>query len=545
MVENTARRLANTNLSLFHADLLHHASFCREKNQFFFGREELLESVHQRVELQRRNVSTPLAIVADSGCGKTSFMARLARELHQWYPSSAVIIRFLGTSGPSSNVEAVLRSLCTQLKILYGKDDEENDENDISLSFSSLVQMFHERLKSVGKKRFVQLKKKTSVPKPLFILLDAIDQLEEATRSSFFHFETWLQRYLPRDVHIFVSFIPLIDRLNLRESFLQLVRNDETTLFTVPRLRPTDCEEIIRSSLKLHHRQLNPEQYSYLLTTVENNPKPLYLKLLIDITRTWKSLENAQLKVELDLPNTIEETVEQLFARLENRHGKEFVQHALAFLVYGLNGISENELEDCLSINDVVLNEIYAHHDPPIPNAVHVPSLLCQSLLYSIKEYLTRKQIHDKHVLSFYHRKFFEATRKRYAHLQNQCHEDLIEIYSNEGAAFQRTIVLKKRQNRRIENADRLISSQLTTGLNKRKLIALPHHCLELGTKQRRAAEEKLFVQLEFSRLSIPEFRSGTLSRFASTLFTSETELDRFETSLSRRLGDGQRRVDE
>ncbi|CAF0739662.1 unnamed protein product [Rotaria sp. Silwood1] len=482
LIENTCRTMSNKTLSPFHEELLHHAIFSREKTKFFFGREELLANVHSRIELNRRNISTPIAFVAESGSGKTSFMARLAQELRVWYPTSVIFIRFLGTSAPSTNIESVIRSLCTQLKILYGNDDDnddDDDDDDSSLTFSSLVRIFHERLKAISKRRLKNLIKR-SRPKPLFILLDAIDQLEDTSKYSF-QFDSWLLRYLPRDVHIFLSFIPTIERFNLKDLFLQFIRNDDSTLFTIPRLRPNDCEDIIRNSLQSYNRQLTSEQYIYLLATVEQNPKPLYLKLLIDIARRWTCYQKQSLQITLSLPETIEDAVEQLFARLENRHGKEFVQYSLAYLVYGLNGISENELEDCLSINDIVLNEIYSHHDPPIPNAIHVPSLLCQSFLYSIKEYISHKHIHNKHILSFYHRKFSESTRKRYKHLREQCHEHLIEIYCNDQTSYKRTIILKKRNNKILNDADRLINTQITNILNKRKLISLPYHCLEFG----------------------------------------------------------------
>ena len=495
LIESACNRMSNKALSTFHEELLHHAIFCQEKTKFFFGREELLANVHAHIELDRQNTSMPIAFIAESGCGKTSFMARLAKELRLWYPSSAVIIRFLGTSGLSTNIELVIRSLCKQLKYLYGIDSETKD--DKSSTFSSLVRTFYDRLKSVSKKSFKMLVKKKNRPRPLFILLDAIDQLEDISKHSF-EFDTWLLRYLPRDVHIFISFIPTTEHVNLKDLFLQFMRNDDSTLFTVPRLCPVDCQNIIRNSLQSCNRKLTSEQHTYLLTTTENNPKPLYLKLLIDIARRWTCFTDSSLQMPLSLPETIDSAIEQLFVRLENRHGKEFVQYSLAYLVYGLNGISESELEDCLSINDIVLNEIYYHHDPPIPNAVHVPSLLCQSFLYSIKEYLSHKRIDDKHILSFYHRKFAEATRKRYKHLREQCHEHLIEIYCHDQSSYKRTILLTKRNNKLINDADRLINTQMTNTLNKRKLIALPYHCLEFGTEKDHLLRSICLFNLKF-----------------------------------------------
>ncbi|CAF4421590.1 unnamed protein product, partial [Adineta steineri] len=49
MIEKTCRKMSSTTLSSFHEDLLHHGLFCQEKNNFFFGREELLANVYSRI----------------------------------------------------------------------------------------------------------------------------------------------------------------------------------------------------------------------------------------------------------------------------------------------------------------------------------------------------------------------------------------------------------------------------------------------------------------------------------------------------------------
>ncbi|CAF1388492.1 unnamed protein product, partial [Didymodactylos carnosus] len=486
ILEHVKKTCANsTTIHPFYEELTHHAVFCIEKTTIFFGREELMHNIKHYIENVDSSRKTVLAVVADSGGGKTSLMAKLARKIHDWYPSGAVIIRFLGTSAESTTIDSVLRSLCIQLTLIYNESELSDDEVQ---TFSSLVTTFHNLLKTISKK-------KRSCPKPLFILLDAIDQLENTL--NVFLFESWLPRLLPKDIFIIISFIPSQSQFNLQKTFLNHIKqNEDTVLFELPKLKTNDCKSIIETYLKHWNRQLTTTQYDYVLQRVQSNPTPLYLKLLLDLARTWTHFQNLDIKQTVEFPLTIEDAVEQLFIRLELKYGQIFVQYSLACLCYSLSGVTENELEDCLSINDQVMNEIFIHHDPPLANALHIPSLICHSLLYSIKQYITRKRIQDKNVISWYHRKFFEASTKRYQHLKDICHQYFIDLYSSDNESIKKTIVLEKRLNKQIIDANRLTLPQPTTVLNKRKLIALPYHCLEIRNDQ--LLREKCIFNLEF-----------------------------------------------
>ena len=55
----------------------------------------------------------------------------------------------------------------------------------------------------------------------------------------------------------------------------------------------------------------------------------------------------------------------KLFERVENKHGWMLVSHALAYLTASKNGISEPEIEDLISLDDRVLDDIYQYHLPP------------------------------------------------------------------------------------------------------------------------------------------------------------------------------------
>ena len=50
-----------------------------------------------------------------------------------------------------------------------------------------------------------------------------------------------------------------------------------------------------------------------------------------------------------------------LFDRIERQHGKIFVTHTLAYITAAKNGLTESELEDILSCDDAVLEDVYQY----------------------------------------------------------------------------------------------------------------------------------------------------------------------------------------
>ena len=53
----------------------------------------------------------------------------------------------------------------------------------------------------------------------------------------------------------------------------------------------------------------------------------------------------------------------------------------------GYNGLTEVELEDALSCDDEVLDEVYQYHDPPVEGVVRLPALLWSRMKESISRY--------------------------------------------------------------------------------------------------------------------------------------------------------------
>ena len=101
-------------------EVLEHASFCWRKYRSFHGREDFLRTVRDGL----MNGEKVVVIHGESGCGKTSILAKIVKDVKCWMENQncIVVFRFLGTSPDSSSARLLLRSICQQLCKLTGQN---------------------------------------------------------------------------------------------------------------------------------------------------------------------------------------------------------------------------------------------------------------------------------------------------------------------------------------------------------------------------------------------------------------------------------------
>ena len=74
------------------------------------------------------------------GSGKTALMARISEISARWVSGSVCVTRFMGTTGPSSNIRDVLVSVCEQIQYIY--DLHSPVPFDLHVDFFYLVMYF-------------------------------------------------------------------------------------------------------------------------------------------------------------------------------------------------------------------------------------------------------------------------------------------------------------------------------------------------------------------------------------------------------------------
>lgn len=115
--------------------------------------------------------------------------------------------------------------------------------------------------------------------------------------------------------------------------------------------------------------------------------------------------------------------------------------HTLSYLTASRDGLSETELEDVLSLDDTVLNDVFQHWLPPLRR---IPPLLIPRLLDELGRYVVRRggSSGGVDVIYWYHGQFIAVARRRYLSVtedhRRSMHGTLAHYYLGSWAAGKR-----------------------------------------------------------------------------------------------------------
>ncbi|XP_043227949.1 NACHT and WD repeat domain-containing protein 2-like isoform X1 [Amphibalanus amphitrite] len=375
-------------------ELLQHLHACNNSVRVFYGREKDLEKVRAYITGPS---SKPLVLHGEGGCGKTSLLAKSASLCSEWLAPSKplLIMRFLGTTPDSSAVTPMLISLCHQISYnLMLPFDDIPDE------MVPLTAHLKELLLNATKEQ------------PLLMFLDSVDQLTGATDANKV---LWLPTRLPPHVKIVVSCVyeendPAIsqDCVTLRK-----IIEESDNFLEVTSLGYDLAMDVIKRWMTDGHRDLNNYQMRMVSNALGRCSLPIFVKLVFAEICRWKSYSRPQ---DTHLAGNVMDSIMMLFEKIEKQHGKLLVSHALAYITASKSGLSESELEDLISLDDKVLDDVYQYHLPPVRR---IPPLLWTRIRNDLPNYLSEREADGVSVLNWYHRQFKEAAKKRYFTNQN------------------------------------------------------------------------------------------------------------------------------
>ncbi|XP_064636934.1 NACHT domain- and WD repeat-containing protein 1-like isoform X2 [Lineus longissimus] len=369
-------------------EVVRHVTFAKEKSESFCGRGTLLENIEKKIKAGNKK---PVVITGTTGSGKTALISKVAELLPIWFSDKEVvtIVRFVGTTMASSSIRPLLISLCQQVGKLFM---QELPEGISKLSLKMLVETFAKLLNSVDQNREV------------FILLDSLDQLDESGNGRKMD---WLPASLKlKNVHMILSTLP-DDEFEVLPA-LKLRIKDESCYVNVKTLETSDIDVIVKESLNGMGRSLTSVQMKVVKDAISACAYPLYLKLALDEAARWKSYSTPDVT---RLEPTVPKVIHALLDRLERYHGLLLISHALGYITASKAGLSEAELDDILSCDDEVLNDVYQYSVPPVRR---LPPLLWVRVRNELSEYLTDHGSDGVQVINWYHRQFIDVATERY-----------------------------------------------------------------------------------------------------------------------------------
>ncbi|CAF4666770.1 unnamed protein product [Rotaria socialis] len=389
-----------------YTEALEHAIRCKMFNKNYSPREDIMQQIKDFV--LSNTSGAPCILHGDSGTGKSSIMAQIPVEVPNWFrtennTSISVVIRFLGTTSFTSDIRRPLVSIIQQICTIYGFQKpiihESNTLQDIKADLEKILEQIPTKEK-------------------LILLFDSIDQL----RVEDYDCSMWLPVNYPNNVKCIVSTIPNpdMDKRNILEGLKSLCSN--ATIIEVTKLDENLAQQVIEKWLQRDNRSLTQIQRKWLLSKLEptwNEPTPLYLSLLYDISLGWHSFDDDRL-TNLRRIGYTRDAIDQLYDQLSKKHGEVIFRRAITYVQLS-GGLSETELLDMLSADDKVLKSVFVHYLPP-PEIFRLPNILWIRIRNDMHKYLVEMEVDGTVILYFYHRSF------RYHKAYHYYEKDEVEV---------------------------------------------------------------------------------------------------------------------
>lgn len=368
----------------------HHA-FAESRGRTFIGRQSFLDAIDSYLG---KDVAAPLVIHGRSGSGKTSLIARSCLDLrgrirHAERPDAVVVARHIGATPESTDLASLLEGLVRELRQAYRQPDSTvpTDVGELASTFADCL-------------RFA------TAARPLVVFLDALDELTLAEGTTGC---AWLPAALPPHVRLVLSVLTAPSG-----PFQALQARLPTDQFVA--LGPMPEEEgdaVLREWLRRAGRTLTPAQRQEAMRRFSRVRTPLYLQLLFEEARLWRSWDEVQAPEGPAEDET--GAIRALLARLSDgaNHGPVLVRRSLGYLAAARNGLAEAEILDLLSRDNLVMTDFrsgaqHSHVDD------RLPPVIWSRLYFDLEPYLAIRRGDGTALLTFHHRLFAEVCRRSF-----------------------------------------------------------------------------------------------------------------------------------
>lgn len=423
------------------AEAAAHRSFGEDRGGgAYVGRHSVLAQLRSYVAGSDPNV---LIVEGAGGSGKSALLANAAAAASSDLTAAVVVTRFIGATPTSLELRSLLDGICREIAARYGEQCE---------SGTTLRDAVAE---------FQRLSGRATADRSLVIFLDAIDQLTPGPGVSNLR---WLPRVLPAHARMVISILSDASDSSMLAAARQ--RYASQSFLTLQPLSGREGARLLRTWLRRAGRRLQRRQRRYILQKFLAHGLPLYLKLAFEQACHWRSWEDdlvgtaEHLVLSDDAEGVVHDFLQQL--EREERHGNVMVSRTMSALAAARNGLTEGELHQILSADEVVMAD-FRRRSPNSPEIGQLPIIVWSRLYADLEPYLMVRPADGVQVISFYHRQIERAVRARYLTEpeRESCHQRLADFFAPQPYRY--------------------FTDAGQEAIHHRKLSELPHQCQQAG----------------------------------------------------------------
>ncbi|XP_059150871.1 uncharacterized protein LOC131937445 isoform X2 [Physella acuta] len=436
-----------------------HVRCCHEKASKFEGRKDELTIIKAYLRSDSR---TPLVLFGKPGSGKSAILGKTAKEINKWFKSDdlvpRVIVRVIGSTVDSTDVRLMLHHVCQQLCHIFDQNPAE-----IPVDIKGVSNDFSCRISNATEEN------------PLIFIFDGVDRLTGQFDGRKLQ---WLPTCLPPHVKIIISTVS-DDRFECLPAARKLLDGHAGSFLEVGPLPEHAAQALLDNWFQSQHRTITDHQYKVLLEAFRKCPYPLFLKVAFTEVVTWTSY----MKLEaVKLGETVKKLATLRFGRLERDHGEPLVRRALGYITAARSGLTFNEMEDVLSLDDVVMDDVVATHRM---QRRRLPTLLWVRLLEDMGDLVAEVRADGVKTFRWAHADMHDAAEERYLLQRDKApsyHKALSEYFLGLWAGTPKPFTGNEK------GSDRLIShqelyfqpqqSKTERVYNLRRVNELPFHLL-------------------------------------------------------------------
>ncbi|XP_060064911.1 NACHT and WD repeat domain-containing protein 2-like [Ylistrum balloti] len=500
-------------------EVLQHYNIATKMCPNFHGRTDILAAVK---EYLLSETDQPLIITGEAGSGKSSVMAKIALDINVAIQNNdlamrtSIICRFLGKTQKTLSAQQLLFSVCHQLAFAMGKYRHEvpSDYKTLKLYFIDLLQ-------------------RGEFGGMIIILLDSLDVLSTCDNG---HKLEWLPSRVAANIKIVVT-----TSMESKDTLQRLTNKCPTNIYELTPFSSTDCEDIVKLLMNARELAVTYDQWKTIKDAFKESTLPLYVTLVSSEVCRWRSFDDPNNTL---LGSCVEEIVESMLDRLEQKHGLTLVSTVLGYITASKAGLSENELLDILSVDDVLLSNLYVEWHPPIRR--FLPRLF-SVIKHELDGYIEEREM-DGILVMFWKCPLFSCVAEnRYLSdekFSKQLHSNIADYYMGKWSGARKkpfhypSVILTKRNIANSESeACRLLpkqphlfgTSEVDERYNHRKMTQLPYSLMK--SERYDDLREQTFCNFDHLYYRI---KSSSLQQLL-------TDIDMFEDRQTALVGDALR----